>query len=155
MSNHLPPTESNIKYEMIRKEVQVHNLRVYIKQLARTAVALRVPAITLHDGTQAAFDHRRGKLANDYEAYALELIDRATKQARRAIADSNQEFSGGHARVLEARLHLIIAAFSADPFVDLNDDHTKLYIDLTNDERLEFWFALWFARYNTQVVGWY
>jgi hypothetical protein len=87
-SNRLAPTESNIKYEMIREEVQVHNLRVQIKQLARTAVALRVPAIDRHDETQAAFDRRRGELANDCEACSLELIDRATKQSRKAIADS-------------------------------------------------------------------
>jgi hypothetical protein len=150
ISNRLKPYPSNDKYLMIREVVQVHNLGVNIRNLARITVALRVPATAEPDEDQAVFDRNRRRLAKEYEAATWELINRATDQANKAIIQNNKDHSGTRTRVLEARLDAIIATFNTDPFVDLDPAREKLYIDLKNDERRLFWLA----HYDDEVVAW-
>jgi hypothetical protein len=137
---------TNPIYHMVQENVERYDLGVNIRNLARTAMVLRLPIA----GESQEKITRREELANEYRAASFGLRDRAIAAINKGIADPTLE--GMRGQVLASRLMGIRTELAADPFDNPDaSDKEPLYSELTRNAKQNFWLG----RYDENVVAWH
>jgi hypothetical protein len=137
---------TNPIYHMVQENVERYDLGVNIRNLARTAMVLRLP---IAGGSQEKITSRE-ELANEYRAASFGLRDRAIAAINKGIADPTLE--GMRGQVLASRLMGIRTELAADPFDNPDaSDKEPLYSELTRNAKQNFWLG----RYDENVVAWH
>jgi len=139
---------SNPIYHMVQGNVEIHDLEVNIRNLARTAA---ICTVAVPSETQAAIDCRQ-EISAKYQIAAYELRDRTVARINSQIADLPR-LSGTAGVVQSWRLEHLRAHFQVDPFEGLDGTQAPElhYSELTKEDRRAFWLA----RYEENVVAWY
>lgn len=90
---------TNPAYHMVQEQVEIYDLGVHVRNLARVVVRARL-AIPDETADQLA---RRQELANECEAASFELRDRAIARLDKAIADPTFRGTPGHAQAMRLK----------------------------------------------------
>jgi len=89
-------------------------------------------------------------IADEYEAAAFDLRDRALARLDTMIADP--KFKGVDGAVQVARLKAVRAVVNTDPFLRLDADYLEIVYFKLNKTQKD---TSWLAKYDESVVAWY
>jgi hypothetical protein len=143
--------KSNHIYHMVKEAVEVHDLHVTLRNMARVSVLCRV-AIPDDIPEQQA---RRLRIADEWHSSVHSTRGRAITRLEEKMAQVEKGIPGA---IQAKRLRGMRDRLAVDPFVgleiDVDDDDAEeepVYWELNKEDRKQFWLE----RYGENVVAWY